>query len=117
MKKNYVRNMHGVKIKMCCASCKERLMTSDRGRVCGLNGCQVFGCQCCEHWEMEPLLQNAGMSGGQIKSRRYLRYYRERWTEQREALMTKRIQATELLTREDIRREYEQEYGSIYINF
>ncbi len=117
MKKNDVRNMHGVKIKMCCASCKERLMTSDRGRVCGLNGCQVFGCQCCKHWDMEPLLQNAGMSGGQIKSRRYLRYYRERWTEQLEALMTKRIQATELLTREDIRREYEQEYGSIYINF
>ena len=117
MKKKYVRNEHGINIKVCCASCKQRQITSEQGRMCELKGCKVKGWQCCKQWEMNPLLQNAGMSGGQIKSRHYLSYYRERWTEQRKAVEAGRLQVDEMLSTKDIRREYEQEHGSIYINF
>jgi hypothetical protein len=65
---------------------------------------------------MNRRLQNAGMSGGKVKSRRYLSYFRERWVEQREALTSGRITATAMLSTEEIREEYEQEQGSIYIN-
>ncbi len=117
MKKMYVRNEHGVMIKMCCASCKLRKIESDEGRVCGLNGNKVKASHCCKQWEMSRRLQNAGMSGGRVKSWRYLTYYRERWVAQREALIAGRITADAMLTVEDIRREFEQEQGSIYINF
>lgn len=116
MKKKYVRNEHGINIKVCCASCKLRKITSDRGRVCSLNENMVKAGNCCAQWEMNRRLQNAGMSGGQVKSWRYLSYYRERWTEQREALTAGRITAAAMLSGEDIRQEYEQEQGSIYIN-
>lgn len=117
MKKNYVRNEHGVKIKMCCASCRMRKVSSDEGRVCKLSGNPVKGCGCCNKWQMNQRLQNAGMSGGQIKSWRYLTYYRERWTEQREAVEAGRIQAVAVLSAKEIRMKFEQEHGSIYINF
>ena len=116
MKKKCVRNEHGINIKMCCASCKQRKITSDRGRVCGLTSNKVKAGNCCNQWEMTPRLQNAGLSGGQVKSWRYLSYYRERWTEQRDALTSGRITAATMLSAEEIREEYEQEQGSIYIN-
>ena len=116
MNRKYVRNEHGIDIKMCCASCKMRKITSDRGRVCCLSGNKVKAGHCCNQWEMSRRLQNAGMSGGQVKSWRYLSYYRERWAEQREALTSGRITAAAMLSAEDIREEYEQEHGSIYIN-
>ena len=114
MEKKYVRNEHGINIKVCCASCKQRKITSDRGRVCGLSGNKVKAGNCCDQWEMNRRLQNAGMSRGQIKSWHYLSY--ERWTEQREALTSGRITAAAMLSAENIREEYEQEQGSIYIN-
>ena len=117
MKKNFVRNEHGVNIKVCCASCKQRKVESDSGRVCRLSGCEVKSNHCCQQWEMNRRLQNAGMSGGRVKSWRYLTYYRERWIAQREAVIAGQISADVMLTVEDIRREYEQEHGSIFINF
>ena len=117
MKRKFTRNEHGVKVKMCCASCQKRKITSEEGRVCGLSGKPVSGCHRCKHWEMSRRLQNAGMSGGLVKSWSYLCYYRERWIGQREDVIARRIKADEMLSTADIRKEFEQEHGSIYINF
>ena len=117
MKKQFTRNEHGVKVKMCCASCQKRKITSEEGRACGLSGKPVSGCNRCKHWEMSRRMQNAGMSGGQVKSWSYLCYYRERWIQQREDVIAGRIKADEMLSVADIRKEFEQEHGSIYINF
>ena len=117
MKRKFTRNEHGVKVTMCCASCKKRVITCEESRVCGLSGEQVSGSDRCEHWEMSRRLHNAGMSGGKVKSWRYLCYYRERWIQQREAVIAGRIEADEMLSVADIRKEFEQEHGSIFINF
>ena len=116
MKKEFTRNVHGITVKKCCASCKLRKIMSDRGRVCSLNGKKVKAKHSCEQWEMSQRLQNAGMSGGRIKSWRYLTYYRERWIVQREELTAGRISAAAMLSVEEIRQEFEKEQGSIYIN-
>ena len=108
MKNKYVRNEHGINIKVCCASCKLRKITSDRGRVCGLSGKKVKANHCCDQWEMSRRLQNAGMSGGQVKSYRYLTFYRKRWIEQRETLTSGRITAAAILSAEDIREASEK---------
>lgn len=117
MGKDYARNEHGVKVKKCCASCKMREIKSEGGRICSLNGKPVEGSHCCKQWEMRRRMQNAGMSGGQIKSWRYLTYYRERWIQQRDAFYAKRIRPSELLSAKDFRKEFEKEHGSIYVKF
>ena len=86
MKKQFFRNEHGVAIRMCCASCKMRRLTSDDSRVCKLTGRIVTRTRLCKQWVLAPRLQSAGRSGGRIKSWQYLSYYRERWSAQREAV-------------------------------
>ena len=110
-------NQHGIPIKMCCASCSKRKVNNDEGRYCERNGTAVTGSQYCRKWVLSPLLQNAGKGGGQIKGIGYLNYYRERRIKQHNNLKAGRITANELLSAADIRREYEREHGSIYLNF
>ena len=86
------------------------------GRVCSLTGETVECGGLCEGWVLSPKLQNAGRGGGKVKSLKYLNYYRERWLKQQEDLMTKRITADALVSAADIRREFNELYGSEYIN-
>ena len=110
----FTRNAHGVMVKACCASCQFRRIAGDKGRLCGRTGEDVAAAHRCEHWEMSRRLENAGMSGGRVKSWQYLCHYRKRWMAQRDALAAGRINALQLLSAHDIRREYKELYGSIY---
>ena len=85
------------------------------GRVCSLTGETVECGFLCEGWEMHPKLQNAGRGGGKVKSIKYLNYYWERWLKQQEDLMTKRITADEIVSAADIRKEFNELYGSIFM--
>lgn len=109
-----VRNAFGIQVKCCCASCKKRKILSEKGRVCSLNGEPVAGSHCCKYWEMNRRLQNAGISGGKVKSWCYLTYYRERWLRQREDYFARRLRPSELLSAGDFRKEFEREYGTIF---
>ncbi len=111
------RNAHGVGVKACCASCKMRKLPAEGGRVCKLSGKHVEAKSRCDKWEMSPLLRNAGMSGGRVKNWQYLCFYRRRYLQQRDELMARRISAENVKTTADIRREYEQRNGSIYLDF
>ena len=111
-----MRNQFDIEIQKLCGSCAKRTILQT-GRVCSLTGETVECGGLCEGWEMHPKLQNAGRGGGRVKSLKYLNYYRERWLKQQEDLMTKRITADDFASAEDIRKDYEQEHGSIYINF
>ena len=111
-----MRNKNGVEVREICAACNRRLMKSD-GRYCSLDGSEVDSGHSCSNWKLNELLQGAGNSGGKIKSSDYLRYFRERWIGQRDDLEAGRIEADSLLTTEQIREEYEEQFGSIYISF
>ena len=110
-----MKNRFGIEVLPCCASCGRRLINIE-GRQCSLNGNPVAASDCCDHWEMEKGLQNAGRGGGKVKKCHYLVFYMERWLEQRHAYESGEISAAELRSDEDIRKEYEEEHGSIYIN-
>ena len=113
----YAVNQYGIRIKMCCASCKMRKINNSEGRFCGRSGEEVFGFQYCRKWALNPKFRDAGLGGGKIKSLRYLNYYRERWIMQRNDLLARRITADEVMSEVDIRKEYEKEHGSIFLNF
>ena len=111
-KRNFTMNIFGVRINPCCASCAwkdaTRLMTKRR---CVKNQKDVSPNDCCKHWVMSRQMMEVHKSVGQIKRREYQLYLlkiREEET-RNEVKVERRI--------EDIRAEFESQYGSIYINF
>ena len=111
-----MRNRNGIEIKKCCASCRFRQINSQRGRHCTEHKMKMEAGWLCKDWDMSPDLEHAGDSGGQVKCTKYLDYYRKRWLEQREAYEAGRLKAEDMLTAEQIRKEYNEQYGSEFIN-
>lgn len=111
-----MKNKYGIKIKKCCGSCLLRQIKNEEGRICKLSGESVKGSFLCENWVMHHRLENAGMGGGNVKSLKYLNYYRERWLKQQEDLVAKRITADAFVSAADIRKEFNELYGSEFIN-
>ena len=109
------RNENGIMIKKCCASCKMRMMNSEAERICMRYKKKIDSDDYCKKWVLSPKLQNAGLGLGKVKSRRYLTYFRERWIEQRDALIEGRIDGTQMRCAGEIRQEYDKEYGSIFV--
>ena len=110
-----MRNRYGIEICRCCASCKNRMVTND-GRMCSKIDYEVASWQYCSQWEMHPKLQNAGEGNGKVKSLDYLNYHREKYLHQREDYYESKILATQIMSTEQIRKEYTEQKGSIYIN-
>lgn len=110
-----MRNRYGMEIRRCCASCKYRKITND-GRMCSKIDYEVASWQYCSQWEMHPKLQNAGEGNGKVKSLDYLNYHREKYLQQREDYYESKILATQIMSTEQIRKEYTEQKGSIYIN-
>ena len=113
--KEFTVNGYGVVIRKCCASClhkgQTRLMTK---RHCSEHDKDVSPTGLCSLWEMCDQVKAAGLGGGRVKRREYLKYLAlvrgdENIAKQNGLkIMPKSVDA--------IRREFEQEHGSIYIN-
>ncbi len=110
-----MRNRYGIEICRCCASCKNRMVTND-GRMCSKIDYEVASWQYCSQWDVHPKLQNAGEGNGKVKSLVYLNYFRERYLLQIDEFLAGKILPTQRLSREEIRKEFSELYGSIYIN-
>lgn len=108
----FTRNAFGIQVKRCCASCAyKQLNRTVSERVCAIHNKDVGVCEVCPMWKMSQLLQSFCMSEGQIKRREYQLYLlkiREREAESN---------VEEEMSIEDIRREFESQYGSIYTIF
>ena len=62
-----VRNMYGVKVKKCCASCAFKDYNLDGIRICGLDKEEVAARFRCKRWEMTDGLKKAGRGGGTVR--------------------------------------------------
>ena len=94
-------------IKQCCASCAykdlTRLMLS---RYCSKRKKKVNPGDVCNKWTMSEQLQMAGSGKGRVKCMEYLN----------NALSNSLLDSPQHKSIEQIRAEFEKEYGSIYIN-
>lgn len=111
-----MRNRNGIEIKKCCASCRFRHINSEEGRFCTKHKKKVKAGRLCEQWVMSIGLDHAGDAGGRVKCAKYLDYYRNRWIEQREAVIAGNMKPNDMLTAVQIRKEYNEQYGSEFIN-
>ena len=113
MKHQVTRNLHGVEIKKCCASCRfkdlTRLMTA---RFCTEHHRSVKPNGYCKQWAMSEQMEAAGRGGGQVKRRAYLRYLLEVRAD--ESLADQLAIRTPHKTIDQIRQEFENKNGSIY---
>ena len=115
MNKKYVRNVHGITVKKCCASCAYKdLSKANHVRFCTQRKKEVKSCGRRSLWEMSKQAQLAGWSQGRVKRKEYLEYLLtecEDWK-----LATQLGLHIEAKSIEEIRVKFEQEQGSIYIN-
>ena len=109
-----MRNIHGIEVKECCASCRykdlTRLMTA---RYCTVRNKSVKPKGCCKQWAISDQLEAAGSGRGKVKRRAYLRFLLELRSD--ESLADQLGIRNPHKTIDQIRQEFETNNGSIFV--
>ena len=114
MKYQVIRNQHGFEVNMCCASCAFKDLTRlILARYCTKHCKSVKPRECCSQWEMSEQMQAAGSSGGKVKKKAYLQYVLE--VREDESLADQLKIQFPHKSLEQIRKDFEEKNGSIYV--
>jgi hypothetical protein len=62
-----VKNVFGIKVKRCCASCQHKSIDYEGVRVCNLMGLKVQHKFKCSSWQLSYGLQKAGNAQGVVR--------------------------------------------------
>ena len=109
-----MRNEHGIEIRECCASCKHKDLTRLlSARFCSLHQKKVKPRECCKQWEMSEQMQAAGLSGGKVKQKAYLKYVLD--VREDESLADQLGIKFPHKSIGQIRKDFEEKNGSIYV--
>lgn len=103
------------RVKKCCASCQHKDINIFGVRHCLLTGRRIRAKKVCDCWIMSNQLAQLGMETGGIKCRAYQLHMMSVRVEEAE-MMGADTEVTQASV-EEIRKDYEEQYGSIYINF
>ena len=125
MKRQVTRNQHGIEVKKCCASCKHKDLTRlVLARFCSLHQKKVKPREGCKQWEMSEQMQAAGLSGGKVKKKAYLKYVLDVREDER-LRVGERSSGISLADQlgikfphksiGQIRKDFEEKNGSIYV--
>lgn len=110
----HTRNKHGIRMARCCMSCAYKVETEFMAtRICSLDKLEHNRCHICHDWQMSAQMQGAGTSGGRIKRREYLKFLATTRCEEQWAM--KNGEEIEPKSIEEIRKEFENLYGSIFL--
>ena len=109
-----MRNSHGIEIRQCCASCRYKDLTRlINSRYCTEHHKGVKPKHCCERWALSEQLEAAGSGRGKVKRKAYLRYLLE--VREDESLADQLGIQFPHKTIDQIRQEFENKNGSIYL--
>ena len=104
-----------IHVRRCCASCAHKDLTrAVSSRYCSVHDKTVKPGDCCNMWRLSEQLKNAGNALGKVKRYDYLMYALN--IRHSEAEKEELGEVFEPQSISDIRREFEQEHGSIYLN-
>ena len=114
-KKEFKANGYGIAIPKRCATCahkgQTRLMTK---RQCLAHEKEVKPKGVCSLWKMSDQMKAAGRGGGRIKRIEYLKYLAS--VRETESIALQNGLTIKPKPIAEIRSEFEQEHGSIFIN-
>lgn len=63
-----------------------------------------------------PKLKKVAWGLGKVKKLAYLNYFRETWLQQQQDYIDGKISVIQLKSVDDIRKEFEERFGSIYLS-
>lgn len=106
--KVFTKNMYGIDVVMCCASCKYKRLDKNN-RLCTIGEGPVPADYLCKNWEMNDVLAKVGRGEGRVKKREYLQHALEA-SIARDAPSAQRLSGAILETRS----KYQKEHGGIY---
>ena len=110
-----MRNSHGVEIRECCASCKHKDLTRlISSRFCLQHHKKVKPRECCEQWAMSEQMEAAGSGRDKVKKKAYLKFVIEVRGDESLAEQLGLSQYPHKSI-EQIRKDFEEKNGSIYI--
>ena len=113
--KMYSENGYGMSVRRCCASCMHKALTGKlKYRKCLKHLCLVKSHNVCRDWTMNMRSKQAGASEGKVKKREYQLFLLE--VRQREAAAAKQGNRVARLSIGEIRQQFEEEHGTIYMN-
>ena len=113
--KMYSENGYGMSVRRCCASCVHKALTEKLSyRKCLKHLCLVKPHNVCRDWTMNMRSKQAGASEGKVKKREYQLFLLE--VRQREAAAAKQGNRVTRLSIGEIRQQFEEEHGTIYMN-
>lgn len=115
-KDKFVKNRYGVAISKCCASCLYKKMDGSN-RLC-TNGMGIVPPSwSCDNWQMAAHLNDVGRGSGSVKKCEYLQFYLDSVDAdyEREAEALKRGEAYTRKTVSEIREEFKEKHGTIYL--
>ena len=112
----YTKNPYGIKVCCSCGSCAHKDNTRVFGkRFCSKHNKEVAATDVCDDWLMNKPLKKVGASRGKVKSKDYLMYLLD--VRVKEAECEENGEEVEEKPIEQIRAEFEQEHGSIFMSF
>ena len=110
------RNKFGVVVNCCCASCSLKDLTrKTTARLCLKNGKEITkpGESVCASWAMSEELRMAGLGRDRVKCKEYLMYLLA--VREKEGSLEQSGLDVKPKSNDEIRAEFEKQYGSIYI--
>ena len=106
-------NPYGVRIKKCCASCKDRDFDDKDRRYCKLTGRHVRGNGKCNEWSLGDRLTTLGCKRAKVQCRAYQLFLLEVRTSELDAKA--RGKDVTPASVESIRRDFEQLHGNRFV--
>ena len=115
----FATNRCGIKVRKCCASCIHKCLSSTSARTCALHGKkeEVDQLHVCDHWQLEPSLDNAGDSQGRVKKKDFLMFVILRRRTETQSIELGIIDEADRQSNEELREEYISKNGNIYYKF
>jgi hypothetical protein len=103
-------NQYGVRIRKCCASCKDRDFDDKELRCCKLTGKHVRGNNVCDKWSLSNRLETLGCEHGKVQCRAYQLFLLEVRTSE----LDMRVRGKEVTPAsvESIRKDFELSHGT-----
>lgn len=111
-----VKNPCFLRIKKECRSCKFKCLEWDSRRNCQLTDLRVEPTGACADWEMSDCLMKMGRSLGTVKSKAYLDFVQRKRLAEDVLMEQGLIGEEDRQPVEELRQEYMEKYGSIYVN-
>ena len=109
----YKKNAFYIEVKECCRSCAMKELTRAKGtRWCRSKKQEMKPDEVCRYWRMSRQLRMAGFARGRVKRVEYLLYLAA--VREDEGKAAEQGQEVTPLSIEEVRAQFEQQFGSIY---